>query len=409
MNPDTLLQEYQRIRHASTAICAPLARDDYQLQSIVETSPPKWHLGHVTWFFETFLLQAFVKNYQPFRADYNYLFNSYYQTVGSMQPRAERGLMSRPTVEEVYAYRAAIDERMMAWLSDAHPSQQHTIAAYVTLGLHHEQQHQELLYMDIKHNFWRNPLRPIYLPKPLPVRETASLTWEIREGGLIKSGFDGDRFAYDNERPEHRVWLEPHRLASRLTTNGEYLAFIEDGGYQRAELWLADGWFHRKQHGWHAPLYWEQRDGQWYEFTLHGFEPLNLAAPVAHTSYYEADAFARWSGKRLPLEAELEHKLRELPLTGHFTDSNTFHPQAGTGQHYGSLWEWTASPYTAYPRFKPLEGSMGEYNGKFMCNQWVLRGGACITPSDHMRPTYRNFFYPHDRWQFSGIRLAEDV
>ena len=249
-----LLQEYQRIRHTSAAICAPLARDDYQLQSIVETSPPKWHLGHVTWFFETFLLQAFVKDYQAFHPDYNYLFNSYYQTVGSMQPRGERGLMSRPTVEEVYAYRTAIDERIADLITHADASQWPEIAARVTLGLHHEQQHQELLYMDIKHNFWRNPLRPIYLPKPLPEQDASPLTWETREGGLIDSGFDAASFAYDNERPQHKVWLEPHRLASRLSTNAEYRAFIEDGGYQRADLWLADGWYYIKQHGWQAPL-----------------------------------------------------------------------------------------------------------------------------------------------------------
>ena len=276
--------DYRRIRQTSAAICAPLARDDYQIQSIVETSPPKWHLGHVTWFFETFLLQAFVKDYQPYHPDYHYLFNSYYQTVGSMQPRAERGLLSRPTVEEIYAYRAAIDERMMALLLDTDASQQREIAARVTLGLHHEQQHQELLYMDIKHNFWRNPLRPIYLPKALPTQEASALTWEHRDAGLIEIGCDANSFAYDNERPRHKVWLEPHRLANRLTTNAEYLAFIEDGGYQRAELWLADGWFHRKQHDWQAPLYWEQREGVWHEFTLHGFEPLNPHAPVAHTS-----------------------------------------------------------------------------------------------------------------------------
>lgn len=407
-----LLVEYQRIRATSAAICSPLAYDDYQIQSIIETSPPKWHLGHVTWFFETFLLQAFVKGYQPFQPEYNFLFNSYYQTVGTMQPRPQRGLLARPTVEEVYAYRAAIDERMAELIETATEEHWPDIAFRLTLGLHHEQQHQELLYMDIKHNFRSNPLRPAYLPEILPQVEQASpLGWEMRAGGLIEAGFDGDGFAYDNERPRHKVWLEPHRLGDRLITNAEYLEFIADDGYQRSDLWLADGWHHIRQHGWQAPLYWEQRDGEWWEFTLHGMAPLHPAAPVAHISYYEADAFARWAGKRLPLETELEHKLSELepPADGHFTDRGVFHPQPGTGQWYGSLWEWTASPYTAYPRFQPLEGSMGEYNGKFMCNQWVLRGGACITPPDHIRPTYRNFFYPHDRWQFSGIRLAEDA
>ncbi len=409
-NRDQLALDYQRVRQTTLDICAPLLSDDYQTQSIVETSPPKWHLGHVTWFFETFLLQAYTPNYQAVHADYNYVFNSYYQTVGSMQPRAKRGVLSRPTLEAVFAYRAAVDERLLQLIHSATEADWDAMAFRITLGLHHEQQHQELLYMDIKHNFWSNPLRPIYAPHTFTRTTATELGWENRAEGLVEIGFNGQTFAYDNERPTHRVWLDAHALADRLTTNGEYLAFIEDGGYVRPDLWLADGWFHRQQHAWQAPLYWAKRDGQWYEFTLHGFEPLDLAAPVAHTSYYEADAFARWAGKRLPLEAELEYKLNALPSTaGHFTDSAIFHPQAGTGQWYGSLWEWTASPYTAYPRFKPLEGSMGEYNGKFMCNQWVLRGGACITPADHIRPTYRNFFYPHDRWQFSGIRLAEDL
>lgn len=401
---------YQHVRQASIDICSPLVYDDYQIQSITETSPPKWHLGHVTWFFETFLLQAFVKDYQPYHPRFNFLFNSYYQTVGTMQPRPQRDLLARPTVEEVYAYRQAVDAKILQLIENAAEKDWGAIKFRITLGMHHEQQHQELLFMDIKHNLWSNPLRPAYLEQALTHNERcAELRWEQRDGGLIESGFAGEAFAYDNERPRHKAWLEPHRLASRLTTNAEYLAFVEDGGYQRSDLWLADGWHHIQQNTWQAPLYWEKQDEQWYEFTLHGMAPLNPAAPVTHTSYYEADAFARWSGKRLPLEAELEHKLAELVPEGQFADSGVFHPQPGEGQWYGSLWEWTASPYTAYPRFQPLEGSMGEYNGKFMCNQWVLRGGACITPAGHIRPTYRNFFYPHDRWQFSGIRLAEDV
>lgn len=405
---DAVLLDYQRIRQASEAICFPLSPDDYQIQSIVETSPPKWHLGHVTWFFETFLLQAFVPDYRPFHPQFNYVFNSYYQTVGSMHPRTRRGLLSRPTVEEVYTYRAAIDARMLELIANVPESQWPAVAERVTLGLNHEQQHQELLYMDIKHNLSVNPLKPAYTAQALPlVEQAAPLGWLERTEGLQETGFAGDSFAFDNERPQHKNWLEAHRLADRLSTNAEYRAFIENGGYQRPELWLADGWAHINQHGWQAPLYWEQRDGEWYEFTLHGLMPLNPVVPVAHASYYEADAFARWSGKRLPLEAELESRLLELELDGQFTDSGIFHPQPGSGQWFGTLWEWTASPYTAYPRFKTLEGSMGEYNGKFMNNQWVLRGGACITPRDHIRPTYRNFFYPHDRWQFSGIRLAE--
>ena len=402
------LATYLRTRQVSEAICAPLADDDYQIQSIVETSPPKWHLGHVTWFFETFLLQAFLPQYKPVDPQFNYVFNSYYQTIGAMHPRPQRGLLSRPTVGEVYAYRAAVDERMHTLIETASDADWPEISARLALGLNHEQQHQELLFMDIKHNFGVNPLRPTYHSSPLPHGdEAAPLGWLEEEAGLREMGFEGGGFAFDNERPGHPVWLEAHRLGDRLVTNGEYLDFIEDGGYARSDLWLADGWFHSQQQGWQAPLYWEKRDGEWLEFTLHGLMPLDPAVQVCHTSYFEADAFARWAGKRLPLEAELENQLRHLPLQGHFSDSGVYHPRAGHGQWFGSLWEWTASPYTAYPRFQPLEGSMGEYNGKFMCNQWVLRGGACITPEDHMRATYRNFFYPHDRWQFSGIRLAE--
>ncbi|MGZ8187011.1 MAG: ergothioneine biosynthesis protein EgtB [Methylobacter sp.] len=404
-----LIAFYQCIRNASAPICRPLNMDDYQLQSIVETSPPKWHLAHVTWFFETFVLQDFLPDYRPFNPAYGYLFNSYYQTVGAMHERAKRGLLSRPTVEQVYHYRADIDKRMMGLLSWIDESLWQAIAFRVILGLHHEQQHQELLYMDIKHNLWSNPSRPAYLERPQQVIESPrELKWEQRQGGLVTIGLEADTFAFDNERPRHKIWLEPHRLSSRLVTNVEYRDFMEDGGYERPELWLSDGWSHIRKNYWKSPLYWEKHENQWYEFTLYGLETLNPAAPVAHVSYYEADAFAHWAGKRLPLEAELERKLLEIPVKGHFSDSGGFHPQPGDEQYYGSLWEWTASPYVAYPHFKPLPGSIGEYNGKFMCNQWVLRGGSCVTPPDHIRPTYRNFFYPHDRWQFAGIRLTED-
>jgi len=391
-----LIACYQRIRNTSAAICAPLNLDDYQIQSIVETSPPKWHLAHVTWFFEAFLLKDFLPGYQPCNPVYSYLFNSYYQTIGTMHARAQRDVLSRPTVEQVYQYRADIDKRVVDLLTEIDESQWQKIAFLVTLGLHHEQQHQELLYMDIKHNLWSNPLRPAYLERPRQLIEIPSeLTWEQRQGGLVSIGLDTETFAFDNERPRHKVWLEPHRLSSRLVTNAEYQGFMEDGGYKRSELWLSDGWCHILKNQWKSPLYWEKHEGHWYEFTLYGLEILNPAAPVAHISYYEADAFAHWAGKRLPLEAELERKLLEIPLQGHFSDSGIFHPKAGEGHYYGSLWEWTASPYLAYPRFKPWQGSMGEYNGKFMCNQWVLRGGSCVTPLDHIRPTYRNFFYPH--------------
>jgi ergothioneine biosynthesis protein EgtB len=414
VKPEVTRQEmiglYRRVRDKSEEICLPLRVDDYQIQSAMETSPPKWHLAHVTWFFETFVLKDFVPDFLPWNANFNYLFNSYYQTIGDMHARTNRDVLSRPTVEEVYQYRFDIDEQMVDLLTKLDESQWQNIVSRVLLGLNHEQQHQELLFMDIKHNLWYNPLRPAYLEfRPQNMDSFAELSWESREHGLVKIGQDDDSFAFDNERPKHKVWLEPHKLSSRLMTNAEYLDFIEDKGYQRPELWLSDGWSHIKKNQWKSPLYWECQDGLWHEFTLYGLETLNPSAPVSHISYYEADAFARWLGKRLPLEAELETKLLELPIQGHFSDSGIYHPQAGAGQNYGSLWEWTASPYVGYPGFKPLPGSMGEYNGKFMCNQWVLRGGSCVTPLDHIRPTYRNFFYPHDRWQFAGIRLAEDL
>jgi ergothioneine biosynthesis protein EgtB len=406
-----LIAYYQSVRNTSEIICAQLKPDDYPIQSILETSPPKWHLAHATWFFETFLLKDFLPDYQPFSSDYNHLFNSYYQTVGNMHARVNRGLLSRPTVEQIYQYRLEVDKRMIDFLNDIDENQWQKIAFLVTLGLNHEQQHQELLYMDIKHNLWSNPLKPAYLDRPPPIIANAGeLKWECRQGGLTTIGFDADgTFAFDNEQPVHKVWLEPHRLSTRLVTNAEYQDFMEDKGYERPELWLSDGWNHIETNQWKCPLYWQNDAGQWLEYTLYGLEALNPGAPVVHISYYEAEAFARWSGKRLPLEAELERKLLEIPLQGHFSDSGLFHPQADEGQYYGSLWEWTASPYLPYPRFKPWRGSLGEYNGKFMCSQWVLRGGSCVTPLHHMRPTYRNFFYPHDRWQFAGIRLAEDL
>lgn len=405
-----LIDHYRRIRDKSEKICLSLCVDDYQIQSVLETSPPKWHLAHVTWFFETFVLKDFVPDYLPWNVNYNYLFNSYYQTIGNMHARANRGVLSRPSVDEVYQYRLDIDEQMVDLLRKLDQSQWQNIVSRVLLGLNHEQQHQELLFMDIKHNLWSNPLRPSYLDSRPQNREPfAELSWENREPGLVTIGLDAGSFAFDNERPKHKIWLEPHKLGSRLVTNAEFLDFMEDRGYQRPELWLSDGWSHIKKNQWKSPLYWENQDGKWHEFTLYGLETLNSSAPVSHISYYEADAYAHWAGKRLPLEAELETKLLELPIQGHFCDSGIYHPQAGAGQYFGSLWEWTASPYVGYPGFKPLPGSMGEYNGKFMCNQWVLRGGSCVTPLDHIRPTYRNFFYPHDRWQFAGIRLAEDL
>lgn len=405
-----LAADYRAIRDESARICALLHIDDYQIQSIVETSPPKWHIAHVSWFFEAFVLPEFYSAYRPFQPEFAYLFNSYYETVGSMHPRPARGMLSRPTVEEVYRYRAHVDEHMLELIERVEEGRWPEFAYRVTLGLNHEQQHQELLLMDIKHNLSVNPTRPAYSDS-LQVSEPASvpMVWIDRPGGIMDIGHAGDGFAYDNETPRHQVLMRDHRLASRPVSNGEYLAFIEDDGYARPELWLSDGWSLLKREGWQQPLYWEQRDGVWLQFTLGGMRTLNPDEPVCHVSFYEADAYARWAGKRLPSEAELELMLAQQPVAGNFLDHTRLQPQPGEGQWYGDVWEWSASPYAPYPGFKPLAGSMGEYNGKFMCNQMVLRGGCCLTPPGHLRASYRNFFYPHDRWPVTGVRLAEDA
>jgi ergothioneine biosynthesis protein EgtB len=408
-----LITQYRSVRRLSQELCAPLALDDYQIQTIPEVSPPKWHLAHVTWFFETFLLKPFLADYHPFHPRFEYLFNSYYETVGQFHPRRHRGLLSRPTLEEVYQYRAHVDSQMEVLLESSAEDQLLELAFRITLGLHHEQQHQELLLMDIKHNFAVNPLRPSYHELPAA---TASgprrVQWHEQPGGLFEIGHGRDSFAYDNETPRHPVYLGDYSLASSLVTNGEYLEFMEAGGYQQARYWLADGWNWVNTQGRFAPLYWERIDGWWWQMTLGGMRPVNDREALCHVTYYEADAFARWSGKRLPTEAELEAATCQMPLQGNFMESRLFHPSVSEphegGQWFGDLWEWTQSPYVAYPGFRPLYGSLGEYNGKFMCNQMVMRGGSCVTPQSHMRVTYRNFFYPHDCWQFSGFRLAKD-
>lgn len=407
-----LLGRFEAVRAVSERICTPLAVDDYQLQSILETSPPKWHLAHSSWFFETFVLSCFRSDYQPFQAKFGYLFNSYYYTVGSMHPRPKRGLLSRPTVEEVYEYRHYVDEQMrhlMAWTDGA---QWADMAFRIILGLQHEQQHQELMLMDIKHNFSVNPLLPAYRTDlPVSNGEASPVSWLERAGGIHDIGFSGNGFSFDNETPRHQVLLEDHRLADRLVTNREYLDFIEDGGYRHPALWMADGWALINEQAWRHPLYWRSEEGGWKQFTLGGLRDLNPHEPVCHLSYYEADAYARWAGKRLPGEAELELALVEWDDgTGNYLETGYLHPAtASGGQWSGDLWCWTSSGYAAYPGFKPLSGPMGEYNGKFMSNQMVLKGGCCVTPRDHMRPSYRNFFYPHDRWPFTGVRLAEDL
>ena len=415
--PSSLIERYRKIRQQSVDICAPLAIDDYQVQPMDDASPPKWHLAHITWFFETFILQRELMGYESQNPLFEILFNSYYQGVGLPYPRNKRGNLSRPTIEEVFEYRRAVDTKMCEFLSRSITEK---VRFRVELGLHHEQQHQELLLTDLKYNLGNNPLRPAYLPleKPLDKNKSlaiSSLEWQEIKGGLVEIGARGDDFVFDNEKPRHRVFVPPFKLASRCVSNGEFLAFMEDGGYERHELWLSDGWAYLNglSERWSSPLYWRREKDSWLEYTLNGERELEFDAPVCHISGYEADAYARWKGARLPLEAEWEIAAGMMAVEGNFIESGKYHPgiQSGTGMTglFGDVWEWTGSSYGPYPGFKPFAGALGEYNGKFMANQLVLRGGSCATSVTHIRRTYRNFFYPPDRWQFSGLRLAQDI
>jgi len=410
---EALLARYREVRRASERLCEPLQTEDYVIQTMPDVSPPKWHLAHVTWFFETFLLALFRPGYKPFHPDFDYLFNSYYVTHGTPFPRPRRGLLARPTVREVHEYRAFVDQAMEWLILDCPAEDWAGMEERVVLGLNHEQQHQELLCTDIKHIFAQNPMRPAYCQLPVPdSQRVPPMEWHPFEGGVVEIGHAGEGFAYDNEGPRHRVYLQDFALASRPVTNGEFMEFMEDGGYQRPEFWLSDGWATVKSQDWRAPLYWEKQNGQWMHMTLGGLRPVDPAAPVCHVSYFEADAYATWAGKRLPSEAEWEVVAADYPIEGNLRESNYLQPagtdREGLVQLYGDVWEWTRSPYVPYPGYRPAEGAIGEYNGKFMSSQMVLRGGSCATPESHIRSTYRNFFYPDDRWQFSGIRLAED-
>ena len=410
------------VRAATEALAAGLTPEDQTIQSMPDVSPTKWHLAHTSWFFETFLLQPHLPDYRPFHPAYGYLFNSYYEAVGERHPRPARGLLSRPSVDEIGRYRRHVTEAMDRLLDRADAATWTAVRPLLELGIHHEQQHQELVLMDIKHVFSVNPLLPAYrhaAPR-LAAAGGAPLGWVEVAGGVREIGHGGAGFAFDNEGPRHKVWIEPFHLADRLVTCGEYLAFIEDGGYRRSEFWLSDGWASVQAGGWTAPLYWREDGDGWSVFTLAGARPLDPAEPVCHVSFYEADAYAKWAGCRLPTEAEWEVAAVEagVALDGNLADKGRLHPAAcaagkgsggGLRQMIGDAWEWTASAYAPYPGFRAPPGPVGEYNGKFMCSQMVLRGGAAVTPPGHIRTTYRNFFPPPARWAFSGVRLAKDL
>lgn len=411
---DTLAQRYQRIRARSLSLIAPLSAEDACVQAMPDTSPAKWHLAHVTWFFETFVLEAREPHFKAFHPAFRELFNSYYNGVGKQFPRPQRGLLTRPSLQDVLAYRAAVDARMVAVIAAADTATQ----SLIELGLHHEQQHQELLLMDIKYLLSLNPLAPAYRDGPAAISSPAApLRWQAGADGIVAVGHDGAGFHFDNETPRHEALLAPHALASRLVTNGEYLAFMRDGGYADARLWLADGWATRQRDAWRAPQYWREVDGAWFEFTLTGLHSLDLHAPVCHVSHYEADAYAQWADARLPTEFEWEAAAVGAAVREARDEAAHLHPCAtargngldGLDDLFGAVWQWTRSAYLPYPGFKAPAGAVGEYNGKFMSNQMVLKGSCCATPVGHARASYRNFFYAHQRWPFTGIRLARDV
>lgn len=409
---DDLHRRFREIRQASLLLTRSLTEEDQQVQSMPDVSPTKWHLAHTSWFFETFILKPHLPGHSIFDPHFGYLFNSYYEAVGSPFPRHQRGLISRPNLADIHAYRSHVEAGIEKLADQASLEKWSELKGLLELGLQHEQQHQELILMDIKHVLSINPIAPALRPAQSKViSATRPAAWQHFDGGLIETGHAGNGFAFDNESPRHKVWLEPFVLMDRLVTNGEWCAFIEDGGYSRPEFWLSDGWATIRREEWEAPLYWQKHDGEWTIFTLFGRRRLDPDEPVCHVSHYEADAYARWTGKRLPTEAEWECAVSSAHIV--MPEKLSVHPHAadevpGLRQMFGEVWQWTASAYLPYPRFKPAAGGVGEYNGKFMSNQMVLRGSASITPPGHSRASYRNFFPPSARWPFTGLRLADD-
>lgn len=412
-----LIQRFLRVREVTERICAPLSQEDYLLSVTDDTSPVKWHLAHTSWFFEHFLLKPHHRGYLPFHDHYEFIFNSYYKSAGSFIPKVKRHILSRPPVEEIYRYRHHVTTKIQELFKNLPERERLTLFQILELGINHEEQHQELILMDIKRNFYESPLKPQYMDSsfaysPLFVESK----WKYMSEGLVSLGvpLDSKSFAFDNEKDQHSCWVESFSLSSHLVTNGEFMQFIEDGGYQNPLLWLSDGWDFKEKENWQAPLYWENRDGQWWHMTLSGMSPIDESAPVVHISYYEAKAYAHWKKARLPKESEWEMASRLESTQGEFLEDGVYQPEATLNNHdafsqiHGTVWEWTESAYLPYPRYQALENGLAEYNEKFMCNQMVLRGGSCVTPIDHYRPTYRNFYYPHMRWQFAGLRLAKD-
>ncbi len=412
----TLVERFASVRATTRDLAAPLSDEDCAIQSMPDASPVKWHLAHTTWFFETFILARHDPQRKPFHPAFRVLFNSYYNSVGEKHPRPQRGLLSRPSLSDVLEYRSQVDAEMVALLGGRELAEE--LRTLAELGINHEQQHQELLLTDLKHLLSCNPLRPAYQKTwPLTAVSAREKRWLRVAGGVREIGHGGEGFSFDNETPRHKVWLDDFDIASHPVTHGDFVRFIEDGGYRRSELWLSVGWDAVVNRGWEAPGYWEKIRGAWHTFTLRGMAPIEPNTPVCHVSFYEAEAFARWSGARLPTEAEWETAAASAPREGNFLESAALHPLAlreatpdnTLAQAFGDVWEWTRSDYSPYPGFRPATGAVGEYNGKFMCNQYVLRGGSCATPLSHIRPTYRNFFPADARWQFSGLRLARNA